>query len=127
VKKADLVAALAEQAGSTRRRPEPPPPISSAGQERTEAVGQHYRQPSRDGTAPITAHFPKEVRRQLKGWRTSWTGRCTTWSPRPLTTYSPSTERRKSAREGSEACRQGGKSTSLFDHSRQSGPALSAR
>ena len=67
MKKADLVAALAEQAGSTRRRPEPPPPISSAGQERTEAVGQNYRQPSRDGTAPITAHFPKEVRRQLKG------------------------------------------------------------
>ncbi len=67
MKKADLAAALAEQAGSTRRRPEPPPPVSSAGQERTETVGQHYRQPSRDGTAPITAHFPKEVRRQLKG------------------------------------------------------------
>jgi hypothetical protein len=68
VKKADLAAALAEQAGSTRRRPEPPPqPISTAGQERTGAVEQHYRQPGRDGTAPITAHFPKEVRRQLKG------------------------------------------------------------
>lgn len=66
MKKADLAAALAEQAGSTRRRPEPPP-ISTAGQKRTEAVEQHYRQPSRDGTAPITAHFPKEVRRQLKG------------------------------------------------------------
>lgn len=68
MKKANLAAALAEQAGSTRRRPEPlPPPISAAGQERTEAVEHHYRQPSRDGTAPITAHFPKEVRRQLKG------------------------------------------------------------
>jgi hypothetical protein len=66
VKKADLATALAEQAGSTRRRPEPPP-ISTTGQERTETVEQHYRQPSRDGTAPITAHFPKEVRRQLKG------------------------------------------------------------
>ncbi|WP_043341670.1 ribbon-helix-helix domain-containing protein [Belnapia moabensis] len=66
MKKADLAAALAEQAGSTRRRSEPPL-VSSAGQERAEAAEQPYRQPSRDGTAPITAHFPKEVRRQLKG------------------------------------------------------------
>ncbi len=69
MKKADLAAALAEQAGSTRRRPEPPPPppVTSVGQERTETAEPAYRQPSRDGTAPITAHFPKEVRRQLKG------------------------------------------------------------
>ncbi|MBL6081741.1 hypothetical protein JMJ56_27545 [Belnapia sp. T18] len=70
MKKADLAAALAEQAGSTRRRPEPlppPPPIPATGAERAEAAEATYRQPSRDGTAPITAHFPKEVRRQLKG------------------------------------------------------------
>jgi hypothetical protein len=69
VKKADLAAALAEQAGSTRRRPEPapPPPASHPTPERADAPALTYRQPSRDGTAPITAHFPKEVRRQLKG------------------------------------------------------------
>jgi hypothetical protein len=68
VKKADLVAALAEQAGRTRRRPEPPPPpLPPASATQAEAVELTYRQPSRNGTAPITAHFPKEVRRQLKG------------------------------------------------------------
>lgn len=65
MKKADLAAVLAEQAGSTRRKPEPqPPPPPSTGRGEVEPF---YRQPSRDGTAPITAHFPKEVRRQLKG------------------------------------------------------------
>jgi hypothetical protein len=63
MRKADLAAALAEQAGSTRRRPEPPPPPPAP--ERAEAP-QPYRQPGRDGTAPITAHFPKAVRKQLK-------------------------------------------------------------
>jgi len=62
MKKADLAAALAEQAGSTRRAPPPPvaPPLSAS-------TASTYRQPGREGTAPITAHFPKEVRRQLKG------------------------------------------------------------
>ena len=64
MKKADLAAALAEQAGSTRRHVEPPMPPSMA---EVADLSQQYRQPSRDGTAPITAHFPKEVRRQLKG------------------------------------------------------------
>ena len=65
MKKADLAAALAEQAGSTRRKPEPPlPPPAAVHNAPAEPL---YRQPSRDGTAPITAHFPKEVRRQLKG------------------------------------------------------------
>ena len=63
-RKPDLAAALAEQAGSTRRRPEPPPPAPA--EQRTDAT-KPYRQPGRDGTAPITAHFPKEVRKQLKG------------------------------------------------------------
>lgn len=71
MKKANLAAVLAEQAGSTRRRPEPslqsPAPVPTAGAERAEAHEAQYRQPSREGTAPITAHFPKEVRRQLKG------------------------------------------------------------
>jgi hypothetical protein len=63
MRKPDLAAALAEQAGSTRRRPESSPP------EAPPEVGQgaqSYRQPGRDGTAPITAHFPREVRKQLK-------------------------------------------------------------
>ncbi|SDB74439.1 ribbon-helix-helix domain-containing protein [Belnapia rosea] len=70
MKKADLAAALAEQAGSTRRKPEPPPhpaPAPAAGAERADALEATYRQPSREGTVPITAHFPKEIRRQLKG------------------------------------------------------------
>jgi antitoxin-like ribbon-helix-helix protein len=63
MRKADLAAALAEQAGSTRRRLEPPPPATTD----ADSAPQPYRQPGRDGTAPITAHFPKEVRKQLKG------------------------------------------------------------
>jgi hypothetical protein len=58
--KADLQAALAKTAGSTRRtipegnpRPEAPP------------TGEGYKQPSRANTKPITGHFPKEVRDEL--------------------------------------------------------------
>jgi 1-acyl-sn-glycerol-3-phosphate acyltransferase len=65
MRKADLAAALAEQAGSTRRKPEPLPIVPPV-PDHTDAA-QPYRQPGRDGTAPITAHFPKEVRKQLKG------------------------------------------------------------
>lgn len=65
MKKADLAAALAEQAGSTRRIPTPSP--SPAPLKQSDATLPIYRQPGREGTAPITAHFPKEVRRQLKG------------------------------------------------------------
>jgi hypothetical protein len=68
LRKADLAAALAEQAGSTRRRMEPeqpaPPPISEGGQPPGPVP---YRQPGRVSLVPITAHFPREVRRQLKG------------------------------------------------------------
>jgi hypothetical protein len=53
--KSDLHAALAKSAGS-RRRPAP------EAEEAPEATGQ----PSRRGTKPITAHFPKEVRDELK-------------------------------------------------------------
>jgi len=64
--RADLVAALAQQAGSTRRKPEPT--ALAAAPTVVEPEGASiYRQPGRAGTAPITAHFPKEVRRQLKG------------------------------------------------------------
>jgi hypothetical protein len=64
--KADLAAALAQQAGSTRRKPESPAPAAATSVPDREELSI-YRQPGRAGTAPITAHFPKEVRRQLKG------------------------------------------------------------
>jgi hypothetical protein len=66
LRKADLAAALAEQAGSTRRKAEPSP----ASQPSVIEDPPHrvpYRQPGRVTLVPITAHFPKEVRRQLKG------------------------------------------------------------
>lgn len=65
LKKADLAAALAEQAGSTRRKAEPLPTQSVNVVEMPRAAA--YRQPGRVALVPITAHFPKEVRRQLKG------------------------------------------------------------
>lgn len=55
-KKTDLVASLAEIGGSTRRKPEPVSP----------SVSQTSQQPSRAGSSPITVHFPKQVRNQLK-------------------------------------------------------------
>jgi hypothetical protein len=65
VRKPDLAAALAEQAGSTRRRSEPQPPVQTEYEEEPKAVP--YRQPGRVALVPVTAHFPREVRRQLKG------------------------------------------------------------
>ena len=61
--KADLAAALAEQAGSTRRRSEVVQPTAIV----EAPPAAPYRQPGRVTLVPITAHFPKEVRRQLKG------------------------------------------------------------
>lgn len=66
--KPDLAAALAEIGGSTRRVPATPfdkredtAPMNGRGE--TKEV---YQQPSRMDTAPITAHFPRQVRDQLK-------------------------------------------------------------
>jgi len=64
MRKADLASALAEQAGSTRRRGEPAAAAEALSGAEPPAV---YKQPGRKTTAPITAHFPREVRRQLKG------------------------------------------------------------
>jgi hypothetical protein len=61
--KADLAAALAEQAGSTRTRQSE----SLATNLALEPQRRVYRQPGRVTLVPITAHFPREVRRQLKG------------------------------------------------------------
>ena len=55
-KKPDLASALADAGGNTRRKappPESPEPKTSS-------------QPNRHGTRPITVHFPKNVRDQLK-------------------------------------------------------------
>jgi len=60
-----LAAALAEQAGSTRMRaPEPGPAPQAPAPEPERRI---YRQPGRVTLVPVTAHFPREVRRQLKG------------------------------------------------------------
>ena len=72
--KPDLAAALADVSGSSRRRPAPlrahAPAVSAAkvgpkGQEEEKAPAV-YQPPSRTGTAPITGHFPRQVRDQLK-------------------------------------------------------------
>jgi hypothetical protein len=65
--KPDLAAALADASGSTRRRNIAEIPITAP--EREETAGQRnaaYNPPSRLGTVPVTGHFPKQVRDQLK-------------------------------------------------------------
>lgn len=54
--KADLQSALANAGGGTRRKPQPG---SAAGTETPRGKG-------REGTRPITVHFPVEVRNQIK-------------------------------------------------------------
>src|SRR5580698_9634144 len=66
-RKPDLAALLAEQAGSTRRVPQPEPIPEPDDDGEGEGRAIPYRQPGRLSLVPITAHFPKEVRRQLKG------------------------------------------------------------
>jgi hypothetical protein len=66
MKQPNLVAALAEQAGSTRRRMEPAP-VAVQQREESPPRPSVYKQPGRLPLVPITAHFPREVRRQLKG------------------------------------------------------------
>jgi hypothetical protein len=66
MKQANLAAALAEQAGSTRRRTESAPIVTPM-LDTTSSTPRTYRQPGRISLVPITAHFPREVRRQLKG------------------------------------------------------------
>lgn len=62
VKKADLAAIVRSAGGGTRHRerPELIPDRSEGDEPKT------YRQPGRQSTRPITAHFPREVRDQLK-------------------------------------------------------------
>ena len=61
-RKPDLYETLSKAGGSTRNR--------EAHQAEPETLeqddGRVYRQPSRAGTKPITVHFPKIVRDQLK-------------------------------------------------------------
>jgi len=58
-RKGNLAAALSEAGGGKRRRPGP------EGQG-TPIPKQAYRQPSREETAPVMAHYPRTVRDQLK-------------------------------------------------------------
>jgi hypothetical protein len=73
--KPDLAAALADVSGSSRRRvaplqgpiPKVAPPISAGDAISREGQGTgSYLPPSRVGTFPITGHFPRQVRDQLK-------------------------------------------------------------
>ena len=59
--KADLSVALTNAGGGRRRAPQPQPLNEKAAPKPPAAV-----QPSKRGTKPITVHFPKEVRSQLK-------------------------------------------------------------
>lgn len=71
----DLAAALADVSGSSRRRPAPlrsattsraDKPMPSERSQKQDAQPPVYLSPGRAGTAPITGHFPREVRDQLK-------------------------------------------------------------
>lgn len=69
-RKPDLAAALADVSGSSRRRPAPlrtaQPAVSTESKNGEGKEPASYRPPSRAGTAPITGHFPRQVRDQLK-------------------------------------------------------------
>jgi hypothetical protein len=62
-RKPDLYEALSKAGGSTRHREARPAEPETRGQD---DEGKAYRQPGRAGTKPITVHFPKDVRDQLK-------------------------------------------------------------
>lgn len=62
-KQPDLAKQLAE-AGHSRRRSAQEEATPAAAPQRSEAAATQA--PSRQGTRPITGHFPKEVRDQLK-------------------------------------------------------------
>ena len=65
-RRADLAAALASSAGSTRRVPEPPAALASAPESSPRRQGRAGEPASRIGTVPITVHHPEAVRDQLK-------------------------------------------------------------
>ena len=62
--KADLTALLAETSGSARHRK--PAPEQPATEQPAARKAKIQPQKGRGGTSPITVHFPKQVRDQLK-------------------------------------------------------------
>ena len=60
--KSDLSTALIDAGGGTRRKPGPEPVVDP----KTNANSREANLPSRAGTKPITVHYPKSVRDQLK-------------------------------------------------------------
>ena len=71
--KPNLAAALADVSGSSRRRAAPLRTLRAERKTneakpavREAQAPQAYQPPSREGTAPITGHFPRQVRDQLK-------------------------------------------------------------
>jgi Antitoxin-like ribbon-helix-helix len=68
-RKPNLVDALRSAGGSARRKKDPSPPEQIQSEPvpvPQEESARPYRQPGRERTRPITAHFPKSVRDQLK-------------------------------------------------------------
>jgi antitoxin-like ribbon-helix-helix protein len=59
-RKPDLANVLADAGGSRRKPATPKLPVEQPAETRT------YTQPGRTGTKPITGHFPKQVRDELK-------------------------------------------------------------
>ena len=60
--KSDLSTALIDAGGGARRKPGPEPVVDP----KTKAIRREANQPSRAETKPITVHYPKPVRDQLK-------------------------------------------------------------
>lgn len=60
--KSDLSTALINAGGGARRKPGPEPVAAP----KTKADPRSENQPRRAGTKPITVHYPKPVRDQLK-------------------------------------------------------------
>ena len=61
--KPDLNALLSDAGGSTRKRPAPVEAVPASHAERP---AKATPQPGRVGTVPVTAHFPEDVRAQIK-------------------------------------------------------------
>lgn len=62
MRKGDLSTVLIAAGGGTRRKPSPRPIVDP----KTKATRRAENQWSRAGTKPITVHYPKPVRDQLK-------------------------------------------------------------
>ena len=91
--KANLTALLAETGGSARHRSQPP-----SGNRPSPPTQPRRKRRGRAGTAPITVHFPKQVRDQLKILAVQNDTTLHSLSPKPSTICSRSTASPRSHR-----------------------------